>query len=110
MTGDVPVETRRELGTRDGRFWAATAPLDEKVRLWEMFPDPNTDHDSRCAQVAHSLKKEIRDPNTPERWPTLSPLLRDRGLTETLSDTDAWLAGFLDGALDVMGVELEAGE
>ena len=98
-----PSEARRENGERAGRSWAATAPLEEKVQLAEMLPDPNVEHDSRCAQIARWLKQELLDPQNQARWPTLFPLLEGRGLTEAISDTDTWLAGFVDGALDVIG-------
>jgi hypothetical protein len=29
--------------------------------------------------------------------------MEGRGLSETMSETDTWLAGFVDGALDVIG-------
>jgi hypothetical protein len=96
-------EARRENGERAGRSWAATAPLEEKVQLGEMLPDPNVEHDSRCAQIARWLKQQLLDPQNQARWPTLFPLLKGRGLTETMSDTDTWLAGFVDGALDMIG-------
>jgi hypothetical protein len=96
-------EARHEHGERVGRSWAATAPLEEKVQLGEMLPDPHVEHDSRCAQIARWLKQELLDPQNQTRWPTLYPLLEARGLTETMSDTDTWLAGFVDGALSMIG-------
>jgi hypothetical protein len=100
--GESP-EARRENGERAGRSWAATAPLDEKVQLGAMLPDPNVEHDSRCAQIARWLKQELLDAQNQARWPTLFPLMEGRGLSETMSETDTWLAGFVDGALDVIG-------
>lgn len=100
--GESP-EARREHGERVGRSWAATAPLEEKVQLGEMLPDPKVEHESRCAQIARWLKQELLDQQNQARWPTLFPLLEGRGLTEAMSDTDTWLAGFVDGALDMIG-------
>lgn len=102
-TQDAPYETRREQGKREGRSWAATAPPEEKVQLWEALPDANIEHYSRCAQIAVWLKQELRDGGDQRRWPTLYPLLMDQGLPEVLTSADVWLAGFVDGALDVMG-------
>jgi hypothetical protein len=103
IDGDESAEERRDNGERSGRSWAATAPLGEKGQLGEMLSDPNVEHDSRCAQIARWLKQELLDPQNQARWPTLFPLLERRGLTEAMSDTDTWLAGFVDGALDVIG-------
>src|ERR1700693_4935623 len=108
IDGDESPEARRDNGERSGRSWAATAPLEEKVQLGEMLPDPNIEHESRSAQIARWLKQELLDPQNQARWPTLFPLLEGRGLTETMSDTDTWLAGFVDGALDVMGFKPQA--
>lgn len=108
IDNDESPEARREHGERVGRAWAATAPLEEKVQLGEMLPDPNVEHNSRCAQIARWLKQELLDPQNHARWSTLFPLLERRGLTETMSDTDTWLAGFVDGALDVIGFEPRA--
>jgi hypothetical protein len=102
------LEDRRENGERVGRSWAATAPLEEKMQLVKMLPDPNVENDSRCAQVARWLRQELLDPQNDGRWPTLHPLLEGRGLTETMIDTDTWLAGFVDGALDMIGFEPQA--
>jgi len=104
---DKPHETRRDQGRREGRSWASTAPLEEKVRLWEVLPDPDIEHYSRCAQIAVWLKQEFTDPERPQ-WPTLFPLLESRGLPEILTPGDVWLAGFVDGALDVMGFKPQA--
>ena len=73
----------------------------------EMLPSPQVEHDLRCAQMAHALKQAFLDPHNQGRWATLYPLLEGRGLTETSSDPDTWLAGFVDGALDVMGLNPE---
>jgi hypothetical protein len=102
-----PAEARRDQGSQVGRSWAATAPLEEKVHFEEMLPSPQVQHDARCAQMADALKQAFLDPQNQGRWPTLYPLLEDRGVTETSSDPDTWLAGFVDGALDVMGLNPE---
>lgn len=103
----APAEARRDQGAQVGRSWAATAPLEEKVQFEEMLPSPQVEHDSRCAQLAHALKQAFLDPQNLSRWPTLYPLLEGRGVTETSSAPDTWLAGFVDGALDVMGLNPE---
>jgi len=102
-----PAETRREQGALVGRSWAATAPLQEKVDFAEMLPNPQVEHDSRCAQMARALKQAFLDPQYQGPWSTLYPLLEGRGLIETAGDTDTWLAGFVEGALDVMGLNPE---
>ncbi len=104
---NTPAEARRDQGAQVGRSWAATAPLEEKVQFEEMLPSPHGEHDSRCAQMAHALKQAFLDPQNQGRWPTLCPMLEGRGVTETSSDPDTWLAGFADGALDVMGLNPE---
>jgi hypothetical protein len=102
-----PAEARREQGALVGRSWAATAPLEEKVHFAEMLPSPQVEHDSRCAQMARALKQAFLDPQNQGPWSTLYPLLEGRGLMETAGDTETWLAGFVDGALDVMGLNPE---
>ena len=102
-------EARRDNGERAGRSWAATAPLEEKVQLGEMLPDPNIEHESRSAQIARWLRQELLDSQSQARWPSLFPLLEARGLSEAVSDTDTWLAGFVDGALDLIGFVPRAG-
>lgn len=108
VSQDVPYETRREQGQREGRSWAATALPEEKVQLWEAHPETNIEYYSRCDQIAGWLKQELRDADDQRRWPTLYPLLEDRGLLEMLASGDVWLAGFVDGALDVMGFKPQA--
>jgi hypothetical protein len=100
----TPADAQRELGAELGRSWAATAPLEEKAQFDEMLPSSQIEHDSRCAQMARALRQAFLDPQNQGRWPALYPLLEGRGLTDTTSDTDTWLEGFVDGALDVMGL------
>jgi hypothetical protein len=97
-------EARREQGAQVGRSWAATAPLEEKEQFQEVLPDPDVEHDSRCAQIARTLQQALLDPQHQARWPTLYPLVESRGLTEAANAPDTWLEGFVDGALDVMGL------
>lgn len=100
----APADAQREHGAQLGRSWAATAPLEEKVQFEKMLPSPQSEHDSQCAQVAGALRQAFLDPQNQGRWPALYPLLEGRGLTDTTSDTDRWLEGFVDGALDVLGL------
>ena len=108
---DQPHETRRQQGRRHGSSWAARAPLEEKVRLWEIEPDPEVEHYSRCLEISRQLKQELthdeRYAHLPHHggWRTLYPLLEEQGLVEITSETDTWLAGFVDGALVAMGLE-----
>jgi len=108
-------ETRRQQGRRHGGTWAATAPLEEKVRLWEILPDPNVEHYSRCVEISRQLKHELTHderrahPGHHEGWRTLYPLLEEQGLAAIMSETDTWLAGFVDGALVAMGLEPHTG-
>jgi hypothetical protein len=97
-------DAQREHGAQLGRSWAATAPLEEKVQFEKMLPSPQVEHDSRCAQMAHALRQALLDPQNQGRWPALYPLLAGRGLSDTTTDTDRLLEEFVDGALDVMGL------
>jgi hypothetical protein len=99
-----PTEARREQGAQAGRAWAATAPLEEKQQFQDVLPDPDVEHDSRCALIARTLKQALLDPGNEARWPTLYPLVESRGLTDAADAPDTWLEGFVDGALDVMGL------
>jgi hypothetical protein len=100
----TPAEAQREHGAQLGRSWAATAPLEEKIQFEKMLPSPQVAHDSRCEQMGRALRQAFLDPQSEARWPALYPLLEGRGMTDTTSDTDTWLEGFVDGALDVMGL------
>lgn len=100
----MPGDAQREHGAQLGRSWAATAPLEEKVLFEEMLSSAHVEHDLRCSQMARALRQTFLDPQNQGRWPALYPLLEGRGLTDTTGDTDGWLEGFVDGALDVMGL------
>lgn len=54
--------------------------------------------------MARTLRQALLDPQNRGRWSELYPLLDGRGLTDIGSDTDRWLEGFVNGAMDVMGL------
>jgi hypothetical protein len=83
-----------ERGKASGRRWATDeAEGSEVKRLADLLPNnPSMTRASRCLNIAHLL-----NPTDAVGWPTLQSWLK-RDPPPSLN----WLAGFVDGALEVL--------
>lgn len=68
---------------------------------------PSTEAVTYMRVATHDRDRRIVRTGLPHHggWRTLYPLLEKQGFAEITSETDTWLAGFVDGALVAMGLE-----
>lgn len=91
LSANVEGETNWSQGKRSGRQWALqTAKHGELENLDDTFPAGELVHQDRCLQIAKDI-----DYHDVEAWPTLYFWLEDTNPKLN------WLAGFVDGALEV---------